>query len=126
MNRASWTQEDLQSEGEVFLEKKLSLRTAQWWLLRWRVFCELPIIFTLLALIIYVHVISFVLNKKYEDYFTLNGCYWITDNAVLGYQPVVSHKPFLLQKTHLFTTVGGMIEREDGLKIPLQSYLKLL
>jgi hypothetical protein len=54
MNRASWTQKDLQSAGEVFLEKRLSLRKAR----RGPISYKISLIFTLPALIIYSHIIS--------------------------------------------------------------------
>jgi hypothetical protein len=52
-NRVSWTQEDLQSAGEAFLEKLAGNNEEG------QFYYKLPLIFTLPALIIYARTISF-------------------------------------------------------------------
>jgi hypothetical protein len=64
-NRASWTQEDLHSADEAYVEKTLSLRAARWFQSRGPIFYKLPII-SLLALIIHARIICFVINMKYK------------------------------------------------------------
>jgi hypothetical protein len=95
----------------------MSLWAARWHQTRGPIFYKIALVFTLLALIIYAHAISIVINMKYDKFGYLKWIllFWVTST----YFPI-NHLSYL----RLLTCSRGRDGKSGGLKNRLISYVK--